>query len=266
MILNKRHMNINRYFFLFIILYMISACSNKASIQETAAFEPDASLREANDLMKKGYYEEAREILDKIRAKDASQKYAVLAKLRIADSYFEDELYEEAAIEYESFLKVHEHHKYAPYAQYKLAMCFFKRIKAADVSYSVTQRALREFQNLQRRYPRNPYMDITESRIKMCERVLVEHEFYVGKFYFDKGSYKAAIGRFEGILEDYPESNRESESLYYMGVSYAGLGQKIKAIDILSSLVEKFPTMELSNHARELIASYKQAPRLIIEK
>ena len=238
-----------------VILLLSTACS-KDAIKGEAAFDPEASIAKADELIKDGYFDEAREVLEEIKARDASRQYALMAKLRIADTYFADELYDEAAVEYESFLSIHSHHKYASYAQFRLAMTYFKRIGTVDVSYSWAQRAIREFEKLKRQYPRNPYMDITESRIKMCNRILAEYEFYVGDFYFKKESYEAAAFRLNGMLEKYPDSKMEAQALYYLGLSYENLGQRDKALTMFNTLIEKFPTIKLSSDAKELIASF----------
>ncbi len=252
----KQHNNIPKKFFLsFVILLFCFACSSNKAVKKTSLFEPSVAFKQANEKIEKKAYEAAREILENIKVQDTSQKYTALAQIRIGDTYFEEGLYEEATLEYETFLDLHLYHKYAPYAQYQLAMSFFKRIKTADLSYSPAQRALKEFEQLQRRYPRNPYMDIIEDRIKTCRSILAEYEFYVGKFYFKKGSYKAAAQRFNGLLQNYPHSRKQSEALYYLGLSYENLGERDKAINIFTTLIEKFPATKLSIDAKELIAS-----------
>lgn len=244
--------------FLYLIMCLIVfACStDKTAQQEEPDFIPEESFRKAGELIKDGYYEEARKILETIKSKDVSHQYGILAMLRIADTYFDEESYDEAVIEYESFLDLYRYHKYASYAQYKLAMCFFVRIKTVDVGYSWARRALDEFEKLQRQYPRNPYMAIIDKRIKACTNILAEYEFYVGNFYYDKGSYKAAIGRFKGMLQNYPDSSNVPDALYYIGLSYANLGQKDEAINNLNALIEKFPTIELSIEAKKRINSF----------
>ena len=239
--------------FLFILIVLVFACSKGK--RDTSFFEPAEMLKEADVLISEEKYEKAREILEDIRVKDTSRKYATIARLRIADTFFEDESYEEAAVEYESFLNVHTRHRYASYAQFKLAMCYFKRIKAVDVSYSWAKRALDEFEKLQHNYPRNPYLDISEERIKVCKRVLAEFELYVGRFYFKKGSFNAAVLRFNNILQTYPDSANEPDALYYIGVSYKNLGQQDKAEVALNSLIKKYPSMEISGKAKEVLAS-----------
>jgi outer membrane protein assembly factor BamD len=256
MIKLQRHAN---YILPFCLLFLVVGCSLfKSAKEEPKDFNAEESLNESNRLINERYYDDAIVMLAEVISKDASRKYATVAKIRVADTYFLQELYEEAAVEYGSFLDNYPFHKYAPYAQYKLAMTYFKRIKTVDISYTYAKLALTEFQKLQRNHPRNPYMDVTENRIKMCLRILAEYEFYVGNFYYKKGSYKAAIGRFNIMLQDYPESKKESEALYLLGLSYENIGQRDKAISSLTALIDKYPTIELSIEAKEMLDSLKK--------
>ncbi len=263
----KNNRVLKKYLMLLLIISLFSACSSDKSAQKkTPLFEGESVLNEANEKIKKGYYEDAREILQNIKVQDPSGKYAVLAQIRIGDSYFEEGLFEESAIEYNHFLKLHPHHKYAPYAQYQLAMSYFKRITTVDVSYSNAQMALKEFEKLLRTYPRNPYIDVVESRIDMCKRILAEYEFYVGEFYFKKGSYGAAALRFNNIINDYPDSRKEPEALYYLGLSHKNMGENSKARTALTSLIEKYPSTELSKKAKKLLGSPVNIYLIIPEK
>jgi outer membrane protein assembly factor BamD len=130
-----------------------------------------------------------------------------------------------------------------------------------DVSYSPAKMALREFEKLLRLYPRNPYISAAESRINFCKSILAEYEFYVGNFYFKKGSYNAAANRFLGIIQNYPDSKKEPEALYYLGLSYKNLNEYDKALSVLNTLIEKYPTIKLSKEARQLIMSLKKSKR-----
>ncbi len=245
-----------KYFLFCIIMLFCFACSSdKTAVKKTPAFEAETVFKDADGKIKKGLYEEARSALDTIKTQDSSGKYAPLAQIRKGDAYFEEGLYEEAAVEYEQFLNVHPHHKYAPYAQYQLAMSYFKRIGAVDVSYALAQKALKEFENLLTAYPRNPYVDVVESRIQMCKKILAEYELYVGKFYFKKGSYGAAVQRFNGILQNYPDSQEESETLYYLGLSYNNMAERDRALAVLKTLIEKYPATKLSREAKAIIVS-----------
>lgn len=249
------HITFKCLLYLIMFLSVLSCSTDKTAMKEEPLFIPEESFNKANELIREEKYEEARELLETIKTKDTSQNYAIIAGLRIADTYFGAESYDEAVVEYESFLDLYPHHKYASYAQYRLASCFFERIKTVDIGYSWATRALDEFEKLQRRYPRNPYMDIIDNRIKECLNLLAEYEFYVGNFYFKKGSYNAAIGRFKGLVQKYPDTGKVPESLFYIGLSYAGLGQPGLSIHTFNDLIEKHPSLEISDRAKKRLAS-----------
>lgn len=243
-------------FFIFIIF--ISCSSDKAAVKKTPIFDPTALFEEVKEKIAKRDFEEARSILKNIKAWDSSREYSSLAQIRIADTYYEEKKYDEAVTEYSKFLDLHTYHKYSPYVQYRIAMSYFKRVKGIDTGSSLAQQALDEFVKLRKIYPRNPYMEITEKRIKKCKEMLAEYEFYVGKFYMDKGSHKSAVQRFNNILKQYPDSKIESEAMYNLGLSYIDLGEEEKALETLSALIEKYPTIKLSASARELLALLKE--------
>lgn len=242
-----------------LIFSAFTACSTGKDVaRKSAAYDPEATFQEVNEKIKKRDFEEARKLLEEIKVRDTSRKYSLLAQIRTGDTYFEEGLYEEAVTEYRMFLDLHTYHKYAPYAQYRIAMGYFKRIKGIDTGYSLAKDALSEFEKLRRRYPRNPYMELTEKRIAKCREILAEYEFFVGQFYRKKGSHRAAVQRFTVLLDTYPESRVESKTLYHLGLSYLELGEKEKARAALRNLIEKFPTIKISTHAKELLASLAQ--------
>jgi len=244
------------YLVLLIPFMLITACAgDSVDTKKEKPFVVEESFKEASRLIEKGFYEDARTLLETIKTRDTSQKYPLLARLRIADTYYYDEAYEEAVTEYQAFLDLYPYHKYSSYAQYKLAMSYFSRIHSVDISYSWAKQALSEFKKLQRNYPRNPYMDVIESRIRSCRNILADYEFYVGNFYFKKGAYQAALGRFRGLVKSYPGSSRVPEALYYSGLSHEELGQASEAIKSLSTLLDKFPAAEFSADAQKHLAS-----------
>ncbi len=257
MIIKQKTYHTPLQYLIYLIIFLLTfACSTDKTAMKEPPFVPEESFRKADELIKERKYEEAREILETIKSRDASRKYGLLAKLRIADTYFDDKSYEEAVVEYESFLDLYPNNKYASYAQYKKAMCFFSRIETVDISYSWAKKALDEFEKLRRLYPRNPYMDVIESRINTCRSILAAYEFYVGDFYYGKGSYSAAINRFEGMIKAYPDSNKVSEALYYIGLSYEHLGQRDEAVNRLTTLIARFPTIDLAAKAKKMIDSF----------
>lgn len=251
-----------KIFLLILAICLSASCSSKKdALKKTSEFDSKDAFLRVEEKMKKRRFDQAREILDEIRAKDTTGEFAVLAQLRTGDTYYKEEHFTEAAVEYERFLNLHAYHTYAAYAQYQLAMTYFKRIKTVDISYELTQQALTEFRKLLKVYPRNPYVDIVENRIRTCENMLAEYEFYVGKFYYKKGSYSAAASRFEEMIRSYPGTMKESDALFYLGMSYKKTGDLDRSLKAFRRLIEQYPATSLSKDAEDIIASLQEKAR-----
>lgn len=242
---------------LILIILALGSCSGKKETKPEGSFDPQKAFVFANEQIEKKDYEGARITLLEIKNKDTSRKVAPLAQLKIADSYIKEDEPEVGIAEYQKFLEEYPDNQYAPYAQYQIAMVYFNKIEDAERGYGYAAKALKEFEKLKQMFPRNPYRDIIDLRIKQCRNTIAEYEFLVGKFYYKKGSYNAALERLEGLLKNYPEYKREATVLFYTGMSYKNLGQNDKAQEYLARLIEKYPNNKIIKKAKKELDSLK---------
>jgi outer membrane protein assembly factor BamD len=239
-----------------IVLFLIS-CSGKQAVKPPGAFDPEKAFAAANEQLEKKEYETARNSFLEVKNRDLTKKFAPLAQLKIADSYVKEGEGELAVPEYKRFIETYPDHQYAPYAQYQIAMVYFNQIESPERGYGGAAKALEEFEKLKKMFPRNPYKETVEVKIEKCRNTIAEYEYLVGKFYYDKGSYTAAIGRFEGLLKKYPDYKGEAEVLFFTGVSYKKIGQKEKASEYLTRLIDKYSNHNLVKGAKKELASLK---------
>ena len=227
----------------FIILLALAACAKEPP------FDPVAKFKDAEDKMQHFRFEDARKAYQEIQEKAPDRSYDADIMLRIADTYYGEEKYAEAQVEYKAFINFHPVHRDASYAQYQVGMCSYQEITTIDRDPSLTRTALNEFQALLAKYPGSPYEEEAKKYIAECRDKLAEYELYVGRFYHKKGSFLAAVGRFEKLLKDYPGSTAEQDALYYSALSYQELGEKAKAISDFETLAEKYPDMAKKAHS-----------------
>lgn len=237
------------------LMCCLSACSKKPAVQPAQKFDPEISFATANDLLEKKEYEKARALFLEVKNRDQTRTFAPLAQLKIADSYVKEEEPELAVAEYRKFLDAYPDHQYASYAQYQIAMVYFDQIESPERGYGGAAKALEEFEKLKKMFPRNPYREAVDLKIEKCRNTIAEYEYLVGKFYYKKGSYQAALGRFEGLQKKYPGYQGASDVLFYMGMSYKNLGDADRASEHLSLFIEKYPTHKLSKVAKKENAS-----------
>jgi outer membrane protein assembly factor BamD len=232
-----------------LLLTLIAACGKEPP------FDPVEKFRDAEDKMQRFKYEDARKGYQEIQEKAPDRSYDADIMLRIADTYYGEEKYAEAQVEYQAFLNFHPVHRDASYAQYQIGMCNYNEITTIDRDPALTRTALKEFQALLAKYPGSPFEEEAKKYIAICRGKLAEYELYVGKFYHKKGSYLSAIGRLEKLLKDYPGLEAEQEALYYLGLSRQERGDREQAITAFETLAAKYP--DRAKEAHGLIAKLR---------
>ncbi len=140
-------------------------------------------------------------------------KYAILAELKIADSHFHLEEYAEAVIGYVEFEKMHPRNEAIPYVIYQTGLCWFNQIDTIGRDSSPAKNSLTQFNRLIAQFPDSEYAKKAKKNIKECLANLSGHELYVANFYMKTKKYKAALKRYEYIVEHYPGSEESKEAL-----------------------------------------------------
>jgi outer membrane protein assembly factor BamD len=224
---------------LILLLVLTAGCAAKEP-----PFDAVRVFNDAEQNMRDENFEKARKDYQQIQEKSPDKSYDATIMLRVADTYFGEEKYSEALVEYQNFLNYHPVHKDAPYAQYQIAMCSYKELTTIDRDPTPAHTAIREMQKLLEKYPKSGYDDQAKKYIAICRDWIADYEFYVAHFYWKTEAYKAAIGRCEKLLHDYPGSPVEKDTLYYAGLSYMELGERDQARAKFETLAQKYPAMK----------------------
>ena len=95
-------------------------------------------------------------------------------------------------------------------------MCHFEQVHTVDRDQSHTYTANTEFERLVRRFPKTVYADKGRGKIRECYIALAEHELYVGRYYYKRGKYRAAMRRYRYLLDNYPDLGQYHEALEYL--------------------------------------------------
>ncbi len=179
--------------------------------------------------------------------------YATLAELRTGDVFFDKDKYEQAAIEYEEFLKRHPAHPDASYATYRLALSFYREVKSPDRDPTTTREALKWFNIFIDKYPDSPLVAKAEKRIVKCRQRLAKRQIYIGNFYGKRKNYKAAAHRYSIVVNDYSDTKQRPEAMYLLGRAYAKQDQYDLARETLNQLVQGYPDEKYANKATSLL-------------
>src|ERR1039457_4103965 len=213
-----------------------------------------------NDLFKDGErsfqagkYEDAIAQWKRVKESFPTPDLAARTEINIADAYFLNKDYIEAAVEYESFRKLHPSHERAGYALFYQGLSYFKQIKGIDTDQTPVKNALSTFESYLKLYPAGELSGDARKKVSECRDKQLQYEIYVGKFYLRNGLYPAAIARFETALKMFSDLPRREEVLQYLGRVYRESGQKAKARESYERILKEFPSSTFASEAKKAL-------------
>jgi outer membrane protein assembly factor BamD len=161
-------------------------------------------------------YKKSVETFQRLKDEYPLSKFAIMAEMGIADSFFSGKEYPEAELAYSEFISLHPTNENLPYVSYQLGLCHFNQITTIDRDQTEAFKALREFERLTTRFPNSKFAFLAEKMIRDCKKTLGEQEFYVGEFYFNIKQYRAALRRFEKVAREYANAGLDYKVSYYI--------------------------------------------------
>src|SRR3954469_7707063 len=195
--------------------------------------QPDKVLFDrAMDAMKHSKYDVARLSLQPLINTYPDSEYIARAKLSVADSWYAEggaTGLAQAEIEYKDFQTFFPNMPESAEAQLKVANIHYRQMEKPDRDYTHAKRAEEEYKELIKQYPDSKLIKDAKEHLLEVQEVLAEREFRIGRFYFLRESYAAAIARLKSETENYPLYSGADESLFLLGQSYERLADAVRA-------------------------------------
>lgn len=182
------------------------------------ASTPQAMARQGMEEIQARRYPDAVETFRQLKDRHPYSKYALLAELKMADALYLDKLYLEAQEAYQEFERLHPKNEAVPYVVFQQGMCHFKRIKSQDRDITDARLAIQTFNRLATLFPGSEYTVQAQARVLEAQDILAGHELTVAEFYFKRGEYLAALGRFESLVASFPDTGHHARALAYIQV------------------------------------------------
>ncbi len=238
--------------FLPVVLFLLLGCAGKGL--KTIEGDPELLYKEGLTRFNKRNYSEALKRFEQLKSSfPDSPPYTVWAELKIGDCHFFQKEYVEAIAAYEEFKKIHPTHEEIPYVLYQIGLAYFNQIFAYDRDQTFTQNALSNFEYLVANYPPSLFTEKTREKIVFCRKRLADHEFYIGNYYYKNEKFKAASGRFQGLIDKFPKMPEEDKTLFLLGKSYLELDQGEKATEAFNRIVNEYPESPYYEEAKAIL-------------
>ena len=270
------------------LLLLTAACTNKKvqnPLANLGSKQPDKVLFDrAMDAMKHNRFEVARMTLQTLINTYPDSEYIARAKLAVADSWYAEggsTALTQAEIEYKDFETFFPNMPEAAEAQLKLANIHYQQMEKPDRDFTHGMRAEQEYRQLIMQFPDSKLVPEAKQRLLEVQEVLAEREFRIGRFYYLRQSYPAAIARLRTIVDRYPLYSQVDEALYLLGQSYEGEIAMLRArkldetgkarmieqatnaaAEAYSRILTRYPVMDRADDAKSRLAAlHRPVPR-----
>lgn len=233
-------------------------CSSAIREDPLLRLSAEEALDEGKKLLEAGKFARAREHFQHAFEVEPNSRGGREALLLVADTLFTQGgkiRMVEAEGKYRDYLTRFPTSDKAAYVQYQIGKSLVAQLGRPDRDQQPTIEAIDAFEELIRLYPTSEHVAEAEQQIVAMRGRLAGHEFEVGYFYLRYGLPIAAVGRFESILEDYPEYSEVDRVLYHLGVAYMRVGKLDEARTTFGRLQGEFPASRWAKDIPEVPAS-----------
>jgi outer membrane protein assembly factor BamD len=269
------------------LLLVSAACTNKKvnnPLANVGSKQPDKVLFDrAMEQMKHNRFDQARMILQTLINTYPDSEFIARAKLAVGDSWYAEggtTSLAQAELEYKDFITFFPNMPEAAEAQLKIANIHYQQMEKPDRDFTHAMRAEEEYRQLILQFPDSKLVPEARQRLLEVQEVLAQREFQVGRFYYLRNSYPAAIARLQSVIDRYPLFSGADEALFLLGQSYEGQITNVRAskmqeaakarviqaftknaADAYSKILTRYPMMDRAEDAkRRLLALHQSVP------
>ena len=221
-------MNIKSFIIIVIILINV-ACSKKDEktsviTEKNLELQVLEAYREGMEALESGDVLFAAKKFNQAEILFPQSVWAPKSALMAAYSYYTQDYYGDAVAELERYKRVYPKSKNLDYVNYLLAMCYYEQIVDEKKDLASIENAKKYFTLIINNYPDTEYSLDSTFKIDLINDILASKEMYIGRYYFEKKKWIAAINRFRTVVDTYDTTIYVEEALHRLVEVYYTLG------------------------------------------
>ncbi len=247
--------NAGRYAAVLAMLFAFAGCSWLPEVKdETANWSAEKMYDEAHGSMVSGNYTRAVKLFDTLEGRFPYGRQAQQAILEGAYSNYRLGETAAAIAACDRFIRTYPNSANAEYAYYLKGLVNFREdqgllgyVVEQDLSErdpKMTRESFAAFKELVTRFPESKYAADSVDRMRYLTNALGMYEVHVGRYYYNRGAYIAAVNRAAATVTNYPQTPANEQALVLMVQGYDKLGMPLLRDDARRVLAQTFPDSE----------------------
>ena len=241
-----------RYAAVLAVLFAFAGCSWLPEVKdETASWSAEKLYDEAHGALVSGNYTRAVKLFDTLEGRFPYGRHAQQAILEGAYANYRQGETATAIAACDRFIRTYPNSTNVDYAYYLKGLVNFREdqglfgyVIEQDLSErdpKMTRESFGAFKELVTRFPDSRYASDSVDRMRYLTNALGMYEVHVGRYYYNRGAYIAAVNRAAATVTNYPQTPANEQALILMVQGYDKLGMPQLRDDAKRVLAQNFP-------------------------
>jgi outer membrane protein assembly factor BamD len=243
------------------LVVLLGGCSWLPEVKdETAGWSVEKLYEEAHGSMVTGNYSRAVKLFDTLEGRFPYGRQAQQAILEGAYSNYRQGETAAAVAACDRFIRTYPNSPIVDYAYYLKGLVNFREdqglfgyIVEQDLSErdpKLTRESYAAFKELVTRFPESRYTEDAYQRMTYLTNALGMYEVHVGRYYYNRGAYLAAVNRAQTTLLTYPQTPANEQALVLLVQGYEKLEMPQLRDDARRILAQNFPNSDFLRTGR----------------
>ena len=218
-----------KYLFFLILIIIFGSCS-KDKIKKSVINEKSLNTQvleayqEGKKSLEQGDVLFAAKKFNEVEILYPQSQWAPKSSIMAAYAYYSEDYYDDAISELERLIKVYPKFKYLDYAYYLLGISHYEQIVDETKDLQSLMNAKQNFDYLIKNYPDSEYALDASFKNDLIDDILAAKQMYIGRYYFDKKKWIAAINRFRVVVDEFDTTVYTEEALHRLVEIYYLIG------------------------------------------
>ncbi|WP_292900218.1 MULTISPECIES: outer membrane protein assembly factor BamD [unclassified Nitratireductor] len=211
--------------------------------------------------MNAGRLKEASAKFESIDRQHPYSEYARKAMVMNTFANYRQGKYDEAINGGKRYVALYPTTEDAAYAQYLVGLSYFRQIRDVTQDQREARLTLEAMEEVVQRWPDSEYVEDAQAKIRFARDQLAGKEMQIGRYYLERREYVAAVRRFRGVVESYPNTRHVEEALARLTEAYYAMGLVSEAQTAAAVLGHNFPDSDWYKDSYALLQSGGLEPR-----
>jgi outer membrane protein assembly factor BamD len=237
------------------------ACTSLVGTNKTGMLRKDAdgyyevvvgALNVFNSAGEYYVYEKARQLFEVIVLQDPASEYADDAQFYLAESYFRNEDYKLAALNYGRLRTSFPSSPFYKLALFRAAQSYDNSSLPFDRDQKDTRYAIDQYEGFISLYPSDTLVGEARQRRLALRTKLAQRDYSIAEQYAKIDEYKAALLYYDRVIDLYPETEYFQQATLGKSRALRELNRPSEALDVLNHFIDEHPSSTMLSEARKL--------------